>query len=171
MDVINNTNIEGRAYNFSLILRNASIAYRNNHTLFMMLGDDFAYTNAEQTYQNFEKLMDYINGNISIFNISIKYSTPVQYFQKIREENKEKDSEYIKDIKKGDFLPYQNQKYKYWTGYYSTRSSLKHMIRQAGRFLQVIRTLFGLETWNGDCQDQSIFVKTIDGLEKLVALC
>jgi len=47
MDVINNTNIEGRAYNFSLILRNASIAYRNNHTLFMMLGDDFAYTNAE----------------------------------------------------------------------------------------------------------------------------
>jgi len=50
MDAINNTNLEEKAYNFTVILRNASITYKNNHTLFMMLGDDFAFIKSDDTY-------------------------------------------------------------------------------------------------------------------------
>lgn len=74
-------------------------------------------------------------------------------------------------MKKGDFMPYENQEHKYWTGYYSTRPNLKHMIRKSGRFLSIIRTLFGLEMWKNGREYQEIFIDNIDKLEKQMALC
>jgi len=135
----------------------------------MMLGDDFAYVKSEETYTNFEKIMNYINQNRDMYNITMKYSTPVQYFKQIREQNIESNNNYIKDIKKGDFMPYEDINYKYWTGYYSTRPNLKYVVRRAGRFLQIIRTLFGLEIWNGHKKNQQLFIRTVDGLERQVA--
>ena len=63
-------------------------------------------------------------------------------------------------------MPYEDIDYKYWTGFYSTRPNLKHMIRKAGRFLQIIRTLFGLEIWNGDKTNAELLANSTDVLER-----
>ena len=46
-DYITEQNVASKADEFSLLLRNASLSYKNNHTLFMMLGDDFAFMHSE----------------------------------------------------------------------------------------------------------------------------
>lgn len=40
-------------------------------------------------------------------------------------------------IKFGDFFPYASNEQSYWTGYYSTRPTLKRLIRNTNNLLQV----------------------------------
>lgn len=64
------------------------------------------------------------------------YSTPSQYLAAI------KDTESQWPVKNdGDFFPYGSEIFSYWTGYYTSRPTLKYNERVASNFLQVIFSL------------------------------
>lgn len=46
---------------------------------------------------------------------------------------------------KGDFVPYRDNPSSFWSGFYTSRISLKGLIRQSSRFLNVMRNYIWLE--------------------------
>jgi hypothetical protein len=44
-------------------------------------------------------------------------------------------------LKSGDFFPYKWDPHQYWTGYYTSRPTLKGFIRRGGEYLRAARTL------------------------------
>lgn len=61
----------------------------------------------------------------------IFYSTPSCYIKSVNKEN------LVLSTKEDDFFPYVQSGYSYWTGYYTSRPTLKYLIRLATNFLQV----------------------------------
>jgi hypothetical protein len=85
----------------------------------------------------------YINARPEQFGMNIKYSTPSEYIKTINAMN-------VTFVEKtDDFFPYADTEYGYWTGYFTSRLNLKHYIRQTGRYLQSMRTLFGMLAFEG----------------------
>ncbi|XP_049273534.1 lysosomal alpha-mannosidase-like [Rhipicephalus sanguineus] len=103
-----------------------------------MFGDDFAYTNATVWYSQMDLLIDSINSmNGSQYHAF--YSTPECYLRSVHEQwfrRKKGPSESALSYS-GDFMPYSDRNFEWWTGYYSNRPQLKYHIRQASNFLQV----------------------------------
>jgi len=54
-----------------------------------MMGDDFAYEKAEETYQFIEKVLPILNNSTDLFEM--KYSTIHDYMQAINQELKERE--------------------------------------------------------------------------------
>ena len=44
-------------------------------------------------------------------------------------------------LKSGDFFPYKWDEHQYWTGYYTSRPTLKGFIRRGGEYLRAARSL------------------------------
>ncbi|KAH6942206.1 hypothetical protein HPB50_001775 [Hyalomma asiaticum] len=111
----------------------------------VMFGDDFAYTNATVWYSQMDLLIDTINSmNGSRYNAF--YSTPECYLRSVHEQwfrRKKGPSESALSYG-GDFMPYSDRNFEWWTGYYSNRPQLKYHIRQASNFLQVCRQVTAL---------------------------
>ncbi|KAH7942927.1 hypothetical protein HPB52_002702 [Rhipicephalus sanguineus] len=105
----------------------------------VMFGDDFAYTNATVWYSQMDLLIDSINSmNGSQYHAF--YSTPECYLRSVHEQwfrRKKGPSESALSYS-GDFMPYSDRNFEWWTGYYSNRPQLKYHIRQASNFLQEI---------------------------------
>lgn len=112
----------------------------------VMFGDDFAYTNATVWYSQMDMLIDTINAaNGSRFHAF--YSTPECYLRAVHEQwfRRKRDSRSEKALSfSGDFLPYSDRNFEWWTGFYSSRPQLKYYIRQASNFLQVCRQVTAL---------------------------
>ena len=51
-------------------------------------------------------------------------------------------------MKTDDFWPYADNAHAYWTGYFVSRVAIKGIVKEAGRFLQSVRTLFALAQIN-----------------------
>jgi lysosomal alpha-mannosidase len=70
-------------------------------------------------------------------NVNVFYSSPSCYIKAVNEEG------LTWTTKQDDFFPYPNDKNSYWTGYYTSRPTLKYFERKGTNLLQV-RALFML---------------------------
>ena len=61
------------------------------------------------------------------------YSTPSSYVKAIQQEKQS----YPK--KEDDFFPYSDNQNSFWTGYFTSRVSVKGFVRDFGRWLQAVR--------------------------------
>ena len=116
--------------------------FRSNN-LMHTIGEDFHYSNARLWYLNFDKLFKYINSRPE-FGVKLKYATPGEYIEAI---NAEKNSY---PTKTDDFFPYADRPSGYWTGYFTSRVSIKSLVKELGRYLQTVRTHIGLLKINGE---------------------
>lgn len=89
-------------------------------------------------------MYDFINKNLVILffrqvnkkqnfglKLNVLYSTPSCYLKAVNDEG------IIYDTKFDDFFPYANNSKAIWTGFYTSRPSLKLYERKANNFLQV----------------------------------
>lgn len=63
------------------------------------------------------------------------YSTPSCYVEAVREAAARHKIEW--SLKTDDFLPYRSEAHRAWTGFYTSRPSLKRLVRFGNNFLQV----------------------------------
>ena len=111
--------------------QNASIV--GNHILVTM-GSDFAYKNAHRWFKNVDKLIQYANSNESL-RLNAFYSTPSIYV----EAKHALDDEWT--LKTDDFLPHSSGPHSYWSGFFTSRPSLKGYSRWANNWLQICKQL------------------------------
>lgn len=73
-------------------------------------------------------------------NVNVLYSTPTCYLQSLNKADK------TWTTKQDDFFPYAHRPHSFWTGYFTSRPTLKGMVRQTNNFLQVSTLFYGLDT-------------------------
>jgi len=132
------------------------------------MGSDFQYESAMENFQNLDILIENINNGLTDFSglipdfdkINAFYSTPELYtsykytefvgkeYEQIHslEESSILRSKPSLSIKTDDFFPYSDCDHCFWTGYFSSRPSLKKLERVGSSFLHAarqIQALFG----------------------------
>lgn len=63
--------------------------------------------------------------------VNVFYSTPTCYMHSLHKSNM------TWTTMKTDFFPYASKQHEYWTGYYTSRPTLKYQSRKSHGFLQV----------------------------------
>lgn len=91
-------------------------------------GSDFAFQFASANYDFLDRLMTFSKENPLGKKFLFKYSTVDEYFTAVKEEGKAANITW--PLHTGDFFPY-NGVYagSYWSGYYTSRSGFKKLIR------------------------------------------
>ncbi|XP_077033852.1 epididymis-specific alpha-mannosidase [Agelaius phoeniceus] len=100
-------------------------------------GCDKQFFNASVQYSNMDLLVDYINKHSAEFGVSVQYATVSDYFQAVYSRNltwETRDSQ--------DFLPYSTEPFQAWTGFYTSRSTLKGIARRASSLLYAGESFF-----------------------------
>ncbi|XP_075222185.1 lysosomal alpha-mannosidase-like [Lycorma delicatula] len=110
----------------------------NTNNVYITWGDDFTFQNAHVWFKNIDKIIKNINEkkvrNTDDFHIF--YSTPSCFIKSVNS-----DKNLTLTNKNDDFFPYVMSGYSYWTGYYTSRPTLKYFLRQATNFLQICKQL------------------------------
>lgn len=106
------------------------------------MGGDFAYQNAFYDFRNMDLLKEGLYKAYQ-HNSTFIYSTPNDYL----------DAIYKKGLrwptKTDDFLPYASSPHSYWTGFYTSRPTLKGFIRSSGAYLRAAQNFFVNEMLKG----------------------
>ena len=124
-------NLDKRANELVNYFKSMSNHYQGKN-LMHTFGDDFNYANARMWFKNLDKLFDYINKRPEL-GVKFVYSTPSTYVKAIHEEGLSFPT------KTDDFFPYADGGESYWTGYFTSRVSVKGFVRDFGRWLQAAR--------------------------------
>jgi len=66
-------------------------------------------------------------------NVNVFYSTPSCYLKAVH------DAGQTWTTKQDDFFPYASDPHSYWTGFYTSRPTLKRFERLGNNFLQVLQ--------------------------------
>ncbi|XP_011181146.2 lysosomal alpha-mannosidase isoform X1 [Zeugodacus cucurbitae] len=128
-------NVKRRVDEFIAISRNMSKGYRTDNILVTM-GEDFHYQNANSWFKNLDKLIKYTNERqVNGSNVNLLYSTPSCYLKSLH------DAGISWPTKDDDFFPYASDPHAYWTGYFTSRPTLKRYERVGNHFLQVCKQL------------------------------
>lgn len=127
-------NLVEKAEEFAAYLRNQTNYYRTNNIL-CMIGGDYNYQIANYDFKNMDKLINYINNN-STFGLNLFYSTPSTYVKAVN------NAGISWPIKTDDFLPYADGPHAYWTGFYTSRPTLKGFARTSGSLLRATENMF-----------------------------
>ncbi|XP_015480836.1 epididymis-specific alpha-mannosidase [Parus major] len=100
-------------------------------------GCDKQFFNASVQYSNMDLLVEYINKHSAEFGVTVQYATVSDYFQAVYSRNltwETRDSQ--------DFLPYSTEPFQAWTGFYTSRSTLKGIARRASSLLYAGESFF-----------------------------
>lgn len=127
-------NIEKRARDLIELYRQRA-EFKLTNDLLMPFGGDFQFTAAEQNFNNIDKLIKYINDNAP--DIHMFYSTPSCYAYSVNQHSKKKQLELPE--KYDDFMPYDSTPTVWWSGYFTSRPSVKLIERQVADLLQLAR--------------------------------
>lgn len=128
-------NDDTKVQNIVNYLKDAAESYRHPGEIYHLVGDDFAFNESDITYRNIDLLIDKINSNDS-YNLNIFYSTPNRYMKRIKEIQE------LYTIKTDDFMPYADNNYSFWTGFFSSRPATKVHIKKTGRHFQSLRAIY-----------------------------
>ncbi|XP_050557941.1 lysosomal alpha-mannosidase-like [Spodoptera frugiperda] len=113
--------------------------YYDHDNIMVTMGGDFTYQSAANWFMNMDKLINHVNTHpANLSDINIFYSTPSCYLKAIYLYGRRDKAVYTE---KDDQLPYGSDSMTYWTGYYTSRPSLKYFARRAHVFLQVVKQL------------------------------
>lgn len=99
------------------------------------MGEDFYWDAAPIFFKNLDKLMNHINNNAT-YNMKILYSNPKLYLEALHKQNLSYPT------KSDDFFPYADVPHGYWTGYFTSRVSIKAITRYYGRYSSFIHKVF-----------------------------
>ncbi|XP_053921874.1 epididymis-specific alpha-mannosidase isoform X2 [Cuculus canorus] len=100
-------------------------------------GCDKQFFNASVQYSNMDLLLDYINKHSEEFGVTVQYATVSDYFHAVYSRNFTWE---IRDPQ--DFLPYSTEPFQAWTGFYTSRSTLKGIARKASSLLYAGESFF-----------------------------
>ncbi|XP_037910288.1 lysosomal alpha-mannosidase isoform X2 [Hermetia illucens] len=135
-------NVDKRIGQFFSYVKNMSQHYKTKNVLITM-GEDFHYQNANIWYMNLDKLIKYANEKQSNgSDINLFYSTPSCYLKALHDANEKWPT------KSDDFFPYASDPHAFWTGYFTSRPTLKRFERVGNHFLQISKQLFVLTKQN-----------------------
>ncbi|XP_074108776.1 lysosomal alpha-mannosidase II isoform X1 [Cotesia typhae] len=126
-------NIEARIkvfYNYTMY---QSRFYQTNNIIITM-GGDFTYQQSEMYFMNLDKLIRYTN-KIYGSEVNVFYSTPSCYLKSLNE------AQISWPSKSDDFFPYSSDPHAFWTGFFTSRPTLKFFERMGNNFLQITKQL------------------------------
>ena len=151
---------------------------RGNHVMVTM-GSDFQYSVASRNYANLDALISnimYLQAtgalNVSAIlgapfeQVHIFYSSPeyytqckhdelMQYYDQEHTKNEKDDLNYAVKQPGTDFFPYASDQNSVWTGYFTSRPSLKRMERVASGFLLAARQILSYSNSDSDDKDNN----------------
>lgn len=104
---------------------------------------------AKMNFMNIDKLINHIMANRDKYNVNIKYSTINNYLKAVNELNLKYET------KQDDLFPYAPGDHDYWTGYFTSRTNSKLLIKETGRLLQSMRSYFIMQMINDNIKDDS----------------
>ena len=110
------------AVKFDKVMQAQAALFATDH-LFILMGEDFAYMDAFQNYENMDSLIEYMNANWAD-KYTLKYSTPSEYVDTIHALNHTWPTKY------DDMFPYSDTPDEYWTGYFTSRANAKSEVRR-----------------------------------------
>ncbi|XP_057661695.1 lysosomal alpha-mannosidase-like isoform X1 [Diorhabda carinulata] len=134
-------NVDKRVTEFFEVIDNITKVYDTNNIIITM-GEDFNYQDAHTWFKNIDKLIAYANArqaNGSKYNLL--YSTPSCYIKAIYDQTHGKKKWFQKQ---DDFFPYASDPHAFWTGYFTSRPTIKRFEREGNNFLQVCKQLYTL---------------------------
>jgi lysosomal alpha-mannosidase len=131
-----NYNVNEKVDTFLKYVLDQSIVYKTNN-LIITMGSDFHYSRSESWFQNLDKLILKVNKRQETNNskINIFYSTTACYLYSLNMAN------VSWPVKDDDFFPYAHKPDSFWTGYFTSRPTLKKYVRHTNNFLQAMRHL------------------------------
>ena len=100
--------------------------------------------NANQNFKNMDKLIKYVNEITPQTGIEILYSTPTCYMKGLYDDLVNFFPDFTWTEKTDDFFPYASGAHSYWTGFFTSRPTLKYMERQHNNLLQVSKQVQAL---------------------------
>ncbi|TDH68309.1 hypothetical protein CCR75_004479 [Bremia lactucae] len=127
-------------------------ASKGNH-VFIPMGCDFQYDNSRHWFKNMDKIIHYVNqdGRINVLYSNLSYYTDLKRKEGL-----------TWSIKTDDFLPYGSARNDYWSGFFTSRPTLKRFARVSNTLLQQVRQL--------DAVYQSHHSAQLVALQRAVAL-
>merc|ERR1719295_2313401 len=138
-------NVEAKMAQFEKYVNDHLRYYKDQDHIMFTMGDDFQYQNAVMNYKNMDKLILHMNERSSETGLYLTYSTPSCYLNALRE-----NTDMVYPIKSDDFFPYASGSHSYWTGYFTSRPSIKLAEREGARDLAVCRQLGTASKARGD---------------------
>ena len=124
--------------------------YKTNNVIATM-GSDFQYANAHTWFKNLDKLIYYVNQRQNETKVNAFYSTPSCYLYSLY------NSHESWPTKDDDFFPYAHKPHAFWTGYFTSRTTLKNYVRKTNNHLQAVRQLSAITELYSDSVRQSLF--------------
>mmetsp|Transcript_31548 Transcript_31548/g.32761 ORF Transcript_31548/g.32761 Transcript_31548/m.32761 type:complete len:910 (-) Transcript_31548:87-2816(-) len=147
-------------------------SFHHDHVLFFF-GNDFKFTAPEANFKNMEILMSKINSDPS-HGIKLVYSTPTRYFKAVFDAMEETGKSFpVKE--NGDFFPYAEDEYAYWSGYFTSRPNLKVKVREAGIALEAASYLLAENMLQSNISKEPIqgfsyYMETLFNLREKLAI-
>ncbi|XP_010528132.1 PREDICTED: alpha-mannosidase At3g26720 [Tarenaya hassleriana] len=124
-------NVQERVNDFVAAALSQANVTRTNHIMWLM-GTDFRYQYANSWFRQMDKFIHYVNLD---GRVNALYSTPSIYT----------DAKYAANelwpLKTDDFFPYADKSNAYWTGYFTSRPSLKRYVRVLSGYYLAARQL------------------------------
>uniref|UniRef100_A0A803LR41 Alpha-mannosidase n=1 Tax=Chenopodium quinoa TaxID=63459 RepID=A0A803LR41_CHEQI len=124
-------NVEDRVNAFVAAAISQANVTRTNHIMWTM-GTDFKYQYAHTWFRQMDKLIHYVNLD---GRVNALYSTASMYT----------DAKYAAQeswpTKTADFFPYADRINAYWTGYFTSRPTLKRYVREMSGYYMAARQL------------------------------
>lgn len=152
-------NVDKKVNDFLEYTKGQLNVHKTNN-LIMTMGSDFQYSNALMQFKNIDKMIKYVNQRQSNgSNVNIFYSTTACYLYSLNNENT------TWTVKEDDFFPYSQRAHGYWTGYFTSRPSLKYHVKEASRMLQTVRQM----TSQLNSNDERVF-ESIKNLERAMGV-
>ena len=151
---ISNFNVPERVSDFLKFIKKQYKGYSTDNFM-VTFGGDFHYTNADQVFTNIDKLIEYTNDFQDEFHVV--YSTPGCYVESIKKSMLLKQGRNLKQhqhleqnqhttnfsiVESTDFSRYSDsydfatRDRSHWSGYYSSRPSIKKAVREASSVLR-----------------------------------
>uniref|UniRef100_A0A8C2VPQ0 Alpha-mannosidase n=2 Tax=Chinchilla lanigera TaxID=34839 RepID=A0A8C2VPQ0_CHILA len=115
--------------------------FRTPHVLWPW-GCDKQFFNASVQFANMDPLLDHINSRAAELGVTAEYATLGDYFRALHALNVTWGTR-----DHHDFLPYASEQLQAWTGFYTSRSTLKVLARQVSALLYAGESMFTRYMW------------------------
>lgn len=147
------SNAPQKVNEFIQYTHNQAKMYRTN-SLVMTMGADFQYSHADMWFENLDRLISYVNKEqeTSKSKVNIFYSTVACFLYALNRENQSWP------LKTDDFFPYADEPHRFWSGYFTSRPSLKLNVKKTSNYMQVVRHLTTIADLGDNQTEQSLLV-------------
>lgn len=158
-------------------LMHQAASYSSHHVYFQ-IGEDFVYSRrGSRLYRAIQEFAHDLN-SFPYNNYSKTILSSMDTYANAWFDDYSRAANQTLSVKEDDFFPYADRTLEpgYWTGFFSTRPTLKEKIRSAGKFLQTSKKiLYGMLLGIENATERNISFyqmnTAVSRLEKDVALC